>query len=670
MQTNGDSRVAKIVGVIAAILVCCSCVLVLSAGTVIYRAYREIPSALPVELSTLIPTINDPRTPTPSVGLTRPPVDSLPLDTLQILMDTVVPENDPYDLACRLQAVCNAPRTVPSETYNLGDQKSFWVMNVDTIENFQTTATLRYVTPHTYFWIENGVRYNENDLKRLGDTFESQIYPTNREFFGSEWTPGVDEDPRIYILYVRGAGATVAGYFSSADSFHPSVQEYSNGHEMFIFSADHVDLGSEDAYSVLAHEFQHMIHFNTDRNEDIWMNEGFSVVAEMLNGYPIYFVYYYIRNPDINLTDWSPNPGSNAPHYGQSFLYLAYLLDRFGDDVTKAVIQHPENGLESIDLVLADLDITDPQTGEVVTADDLFVDWAATMWLMDRSVGDGRYHYNIYPAAPRIDVSESIRTCPATRSGDVNQYGIDYFTIACEGDHTLRFNGSTLVGLLPADPYSGDYAFWSNRGDESNMTLTREFDFTSVSAPIEIDYWMWYDIEEDWDYLYLEASTDGQSWEILTTPSGTAEDPSGNSYGWGYTGASGDWRQERVDLSRYAGQKVQIRFEYVTDAAVHGRGFLLDDVRIEAIDYSSDFETDEGGWEADGFARIQNALPQTFRLSLIQRGETTTVTHIPLSLDQTAEIPLSLGRGEEAVLVVTGTTRFTRELAAYEIEIE
>ena len=47
---------------------------------------------------------------------------------------------------------------------------------------------------------------------------------------------------------------------------------------------------------------------------------------------------------------------------------------------------------------------------------------------------------------------------------------------------------------------------------------------------------------------------------------------------------------EEVDLSQFAGQKVQIRFEYITDAAVNGEGFLLDDVQIDAINYQEDFE--------------------------------------------------------------------------------
>jgi hypothetical protein len=228
--------------------------------------------------------------------------------------------------------------------------------------------------------------------------------------------------------------------------------------------------------------------------------------------------------------------------------------------------------------------------------------------------------------------------------------------------------------VVPADPHSGSYAFWSNKGDESDMTLTRTFDFTGQSGAISLSFWTWYDLEEDYDYLYLEASLDGVSWEILRTPSGTGDDPSGNSYGWAYNGRSGNgprWVREEVDLSRFAGEKVQLRFEYVTDAAVNGEGFLLDDVEIREIDYIADFEGDEGGWIAEGFVRIQNLLPQTYRLMLISRGRHTTVESIPLAADMTVEIPLSIGgEVDEVILVVSGTTRFTRQPAAYRVFVD
>ena len=132
------------------------------------------------------------------------------------------------------------PHTLPAPATPLqvGAQGQFWVANVETAQNFQINATLFYITPHAYFWVQNNVQVNQPDMKRLMDTFENKIYPTDRQFFGSEWTPGVDNDPHIYILYARGTGASNAGYFSSPDEYNPLVYKYSNGHEMFVFNAD------------------------------------------------------------------------------------------------------------------------------------------------------------------------------------------------------------------------------------------------------------------------------------------------------------------------------------------------------------------------------------------------------------------------------------------------
>jgi hypothetical protein len=66
---------------------------------------------------------------------------------------------------------------------------------------------------------------------------------------------------------------------------------------------------------------------------------------------------------------------------------------------------------------------------------------------------------------------------------------------------------------------------------------------------------------------------------------------------------------------------------------------------------------------------VQNVLPQTFRLALITIGDTTTVEHIPLGVNNLADIPLDLAEEDEvAVLVVVGTTRFTRQLATYSFD--
>jgi hypothetical protein len=622
-------------------------------------------------LNTPTPTIAD-----PSVLQAIPAVD--PAEETKLTFEkALIPISDPIDLAKRLQGKQNLPRSLeyPLQTYQVGDRNTFWISNSDTNQNTQTDASLAYVTDHVYFWVEDGVRYNKRDLQALVDAFETQIYPRNREFFGSEWSPGVDADPHLYILYAKGLGGSVAGYFSSADQYLPAVRADSNGHEMFFISADHVDLGEEFAYGVLAHEFQHMIHWYGDRNEETWMNEGFSDLAMLLNDYSIGGAdRVFVQQPDIQLTDWPSDPSNRTAHYGASFLFLTYFLDRFGEAATKALVAEPANGMVSIDNVLSSLGAIDGLTGKAIEADDVFADWVVASFLQEPRVADGRYTYHNYPAAPDPEETEIVEDCPTSAAArDVRQYGVDYVSLECRGEYTLRFQGAQEVGAIPVEAHSGAYVFYSNQGDESDMTLTRTFDFTQHSGPLSLTYWTWYDLEQDYDYLYLTASLDGENWQILTTPSGTASDPVGNSFGWGYTGLSGDgptWIQEQVDLSQFAGKQVQLRFEYVTDAAVNGEGFMLDDVAVPEIGYFADFESDDGDWSAQGFVRIQNALPQTFRLSLIRLGQETSVEQVELPADNLLEIPIEIGGDvRRIILVVSGSTRFTRQPALYTMEI-
>jgi hypothetical protein len=353
---------------------------------------------------------------------------------------------------------------------------------------------------------------------------------------------------------------------------------------------------------------------------------------------------------------------------------MAYFLDRFGEDATKALVADPANGLSSIDRVLADLGTQDPLNGQPIKADDFFIDWLITNYLQNEDVSDGRYTYHNYPAAPDFEATNEITDCPLNSStNQVYQYGVNALRIDCQGDYVFHFEGSTEVGILPEDPHSESHAFFSNRGDESNMTLTREFDFSADSGPLTLSYWTWYDLEQDFDYLYLTASTDGENWQILTTPSGTPEDPSGNSYGWGYNGKSGqgpEWIREEVDISQYAGQKVLLRFEYVTDTAVNAEGFWVDDISVKETGYLTDFELDDGGWQANGFVRIQNSLPQTFRLAVIKTGRTTTAEIYPIGEGNRLDFPVQIGGDtREVIILVTGTSRYTRQKAAYSFSL-
>jgi len=667
MSTSQDRTVIWIVVAVVLALVCCLCLVVVMTAASIYFSTTTI-SVEP----TLAPP---PSRPTPDVDDSSWSVEAVSPQAQAVqeeLRGEVVPIADPIGLAERLGGQAGIPEVLAETAAPIptGTVQRFWALNGDTVENFQVDAEMVYATDHVYFWVERGADYELAEVKALVDDFEANTYPTDRAFFGSEWTPGVDGDVHLYILYVGGLGASTAGQYGSTDEYSPLAHEYSNGHEMFYIDASQ-SLADTYTYGTLAHEFQHMIHWYRDTNEDTWMNEGFSDVAMHLNGFDIGgWDFAYADQPDQTLTKWPSGPGEAGSHYGQAFLVLTYLLDRFGADVTKAVVANPANGFDSIDQTFSELGATDPSTGQSISADEFFLDWALAMLLQDPSLADGRYSYSSYPNAPKPTYAETVSDCPVTdQARSVSQYGVDYVQVTCGGRYDLTLEGATLVPILPAEAHSGDFAFWTNRGDTSDMTLTRAFDLTEVSGPAALEYWIWHDLEEDYDYVYLEVSQDGgETWTILETPTGTTEDPSGNSYGWAYNGMSGggspaEWIQERVDLSAFGGQQVLLRFEYVTDAAVNGEGLLLDDVRLDAVGYDEDFEAGDGGWEAEGFVRLYNQLPQTFRAALVEFGGEPQVTYLTFDGNGRAETPVDLE--DEAVLVITGTTRHTWQPGVY-----
>jgi hypothetical protein len=601
-------------------------------------------------------------------------------ETLLLLSSVEVPIADPPAFAERLLGLDGVPMIVSEAPLNLepGSQDTFWITDTENNSTNSVEAELVFVSDHVYFWIEKDLSYELEEVKGVVEDFEVSTYPLVRQMIGHEWSPGVDGDPHIYILYVRGIGSSIAGMFYSRDEYSSLAQEFSNEHEIFYLNADTVSLSDVYLRGVLVHEFQHMVHWNLDRNEETWMTEGFSELAELLLGYEVGgFDYVFTHDTDIPLLLWPSESGSTGEHYGQTFLFMTYLYDRFGVEAIRMIAQNPDNGLRAIEEMLAEIESNDALTGRPLTIDDVFLDWGVSLALQDPDLADGRYGLQTYKNAPQAQFSESFNDCPLEeQSLQVSQFGIDLIHIDCQGEFQLLFSGEPLSKVISGNPKSGDFAFWSNRGDESNMMLTRSFDFRDTSGPIRFDYWVWYHIEEDYDYVYLEASTNGgETWQILTTPSGSIDDPSGNSYGWAYNGVSGNgnsptWIKESVDISSFAGREVMFRFEYITDAAVNTEGFLLDDLTIDSIEYKEDFERGSGGWTGDGFVRIHNLVPQVYKLAIIERGVDVRIRKIEIDSKGRANIPLSFeGEVEDVILVVTGTSRYSWVSASYSIEI-
>lgn len=144
-------------------------------------------------------------------------------------------------------------------------------------------------------------------------------------------------------------------------------------------------------------------------------------------------------------------------------------------------------------------------------------------------------------------------------------------------------------------PKTGEYEWWSGRGDDLSNTLSRELDLTSASSA-SVSAAVARDTEADYDFFHAQVSTDGgASWKDVAEPeSGTAM----------------DWTTKTYDLSEYAGQKITFRFLYQTDGGVDEPGVFLDDI-VTTIDGTSDTdgaESADSTWTADGFTRINGTV--------------------------------------------------------------
>ncbi|NIV33713.1 MAG: hypothetical protein GWN58_30985 [Anaerolineae bacterium] len=437
---------------------------------------------------------------------------------------------------------------------------------------------------------------------------------------------------------------------------------------MFYINLENARPGNDYFDGILAHEFQHMIHWALDRNEDTWVNEGLSELASEINGYDVGGTdELFLAQPDVQLTTW-PELEYSGPHYGASYLFLTYFHDLYGEDAVRRLVADPANGTAGFEAVLSGLD---PSR----RFDDLFADWIVANYLDDSNLDGGRFGYaNLEPEPASYTGHHA--TYPVDETATVSQYGADYILLEYSRPLTIQFTGSRLVSLIGNKPHSGQYQWWSLRGDEGDSTLTRAFDLQDLEQAT-LEAWMWYDLEADYDYAYVEASKDGgQTWDILSNDNTTEANPSGNSYGPALTGKSGGgdrsvWTHETFDLTPYAGQPVLVRFEVVTDEAVNHPGMSLDDISIPELGYHTDVEMGADGWETEGWTRVTADVPQRFLVQLITLGDQTRVERLELDnqMQGTYRLDGPVQGTDRAVLIVSALAPATTEPAIYHYQI-
>ncbi|WP_436718130.1 choice-of-anchor J domain-containing protein [Rossellomorea marisflavi] len=494
--------------------------------------------------------------------------------------------------------------------------------------------TLRSVGDNVEIWVANDLAFPEGDprpphvvtqeqVDKLKDEFDSNIYPTATDFFGmpdeldgsNATVPGMVGLPDNYyegsdkvimlVDNIKDDGYYDPSYpFFVAGFFWQTLENYTDRNIITIDTNSWETRLENTFFGTTIHELQHLIHADNDPAEETWLNEGMSTFSEFLGGYGSNegSVNFYLDHPENSLVNWDEHrSAATGPEtiadYGQVYLFTLYMYDKYGQEFIRDLATDETHGIESVDHMLKEYGAKEDFTT-------LYQHFITALAIDDGS--GGKYDFD------SIDLRDLTVDSKGTKRGmtvdyekaleyekeGVPAWGGDFKELDFKGKvDTINFDG---VDFLPVkwksvdDPKgSGNKVLWANEGDELDSAIVLEADLSKVDkATLSFDNFI--DIEEAWDYAMVQVSEDnGQTWTSLENEN-TRSDVDGQGYPKikdnvpGFTGHYEDWQKETFDLSQYAGKDILISFRYLTDWGYNDSGWFIDNIEIPEIGFEQD----------------------------------------------------------------------------------
>lgn len=429
----------------------------------------------------------------------------------------------------------------------------------------------------------------------------------------------------------------------SADPAYVACTEALGSSRPFGGSKPHLYEGT------FAHEYQHLLEYYADPDEQSWVNEGLSDWAQTLVGYVDPSVapdkpgadghlscFQGFADPafggaENSLTLWQDQGGPEILcDYGAAYSFMEYLQSHYGNAFMKKLHLEEANGIAGLDKVLKEsAKKVRGRPGPHKTAMQTIHDWQAAMAL-DSFIGKNKFVWGgdaRWLSARTLNAKINWPNSQNYDSPGAPANGADYVRLR-KGNGTylkasqlrsLSFNGAstlapepvewiaeaappattssaTVCGEVPAGPGPG--ALYSGCGDNLDRSIVRQVAVPAGGANLTFDA-QW-STEEGWDFGFVQVSADGgKTWKSASTADTTATaDPGAVSAVTaqlpGFTGDSGTWRPQSVDLSAYAGKNVLVGFRYISDPGVTQAGFWVRNVRVGDTELPSTLD----GWES------------------------------------------------------------------------
>lgn len=552
----------------------------------------------------------------------------------------------------------------------------------------------------TEVWVQANLSFPANDprptpvitceqVAYLIDEFDNNIYPTEIAFFGTpnfhDGSNAILDDilglPSDYYYNPDGRQIVMVSNIRDDNYYNPSFPNYIAGfywglYEQYfdrnIMNIDAYDwenrVGDDAARpnlyeGVFAHEYQHLLHDDYDPDEESWINEGMADLAEFLVGYghPDSHVVDITNRPENSLVAWGDQgPLEILADYGIAYLFQLYLMEQYGQSFIQALFHNPENSITSVESTLAAFNSRR-------NYEEVFRDFSIAL-VVDAYKGGKYYEFKNIDIAINLGTPDNPNT-EAFATPGAPPWGTDYVWIT--GDlkevHSLVFNGVDYF-IFPTSWSSDGEVLWGGEGD-----LIDNWAIFPATGGGTLTFDTMYEIEEFWDFGFVQVSTDGGvTWTSLENEYTTTEhDPSAHPKVVenlpGLTGSSGGWVTMSFDLSAYAGQDILIGFRYVTDWASNEAGWFIDNIYYDG-DLISDGSSKDPFQDLTEIIPINNDFSVTF-LGMKGSPKNPQLLVLPLELDDMTEdgairLHRLLSSSNQALMLVTykapeGFNRYT-----------
>ncbi len=314
----------------------------------------------------------------------------------------------------------------------VGEQRDFWIYDLSVMppKNETVAATCRGVGARSAIWVGDAEWGSKVDQQAVDSmltalqevtprTPDAGIVQGNTSLFGPPPLFAEDDPDLTVLVYeVEGyQGYLFDGYFRAEDltPFNPACQNNPMiycSNELGMIHLNSSNPGSDYMNGVIAHEFQHMIHFARDPYEESWINEGMSELAMVWHGYEDPGnLAYFTDNPDTALMS------QDYVDYGAVLLFGAYLEERLGPEGITALVADTLTGLSGVKAHLPD----------GVTWESFFGQWVAANVLDAPAAADGEYGYSL------VDVpefaTEALGAVPLDQQATVPASAGGYYTL-------------------------------------------------------------------------------------------------------------------------------------------------------------------------------------------------------------------------------------------------